>query len=126
MSDNFSAKSIETYENNKIEMNNNQYVIYPGPNSSYYEENDVVPRSGRRPKKSGEREMPNRLHILRFFRDTEARLRELAQRKPSDIPSDLLQLADEISMHAAALKRELIAEGLISCDTPSAGLILRS
>jgi hypothetical protein len=58
--------------------------------------------------------MPSRIHILRFLRDAEARLRELAERDPSDVTSDLLQLADEISRHATALKRELIAEGLIS------------
>jgi hypothetical protein len=58
--------------------------------------------------------MPSRIQILRFFRDTEARLRELAERKPSDVASDLLQLADEISRHATELKRELIAKRLIS------------
>lgn len=58
--------------------------------------------------------MPRRVHILRFFRDTEARLRELAQRCPGDSASELLQLADEMSVHAAALKRELLADGLIS------------
>ncbi len=58
--------------------------------------------------------MPSRIHILRFFRDAEARLRELVERKASDATSDLQQLADEISSHATELKRELIAEGLIS------------
>jgi len=58
--------------------------------------------------------MPSRMHILRFFRDTEARLRELAKRDPRDITSDLLQLADDIATHAAELKRELIADGVIS------------
>ncbi len=58
--------------------------------------------------------MPTRIHILRFFRDTEAQLRELAGRKSADVTSDLLKLADEISGQAAELRRELIAEGLIS------------
>jgi hypothetical protein len=58
--------------------------------------------------------MPSRMHILRFFRDTEARLRELAKRDPRDITSDLLQLADDIATHAAELKSELIADGVIS------------
>jgi hypothetical protein len=58
--------------------------------------------------------MPSRMHILRFFRDTEARLRELAKRDPRNITSDLLQLADDIATHAAELKRELIADGVIS------------
>jgi hypothetical protein len=58
--------------------------------------------------------MPRSIPILRFFRDAEARLRELAERKPSDVTSDLRQLADEISRHAAELKRELIAKRLIS------------
>ena len=58
--------------------------------------------------------MPSRMHILRFFRDTEARLRELAKRDPRNITSDLLQLADDIATHAAELKHELIADGVIS------------
>ena len=58
--------------------------------------------------------MPSRVHILRFFRDAEARLRALAEQRPPDITPDLLQLADEISSQATELKRALIAEGLIS------------
>lgn len=58
--------------------------------------------------------MPTRIHILRFFRDTEVRLRELAGRKSADVTSDLLKLADEISSQAAELRRDLIAEGVIS------------
>ena len=58
--------------------------------------------------------MPSRIQILRFFRDTEARLRELAEGKSSDVTSDLLLLADKVSSHATQLKRELIADGLIS------------
>jgi hypothetical protein len=58
--------------------------------------------------------MPSRIQILRFFRDTEARLRELAEGKSSDVTSDLLLLADKVSRHATQLKRELIADGLIS------------
>jgi hypothetical protein len=57
--------------------------------------------------------MPSKVHILRFFRDTEARLRELAQQRPSDVNSDLLKLADEVSTRATELKSELIAERLI-------------
>ncbi len=57
--------------------------------------------------------MPSRIQILSFFRDAEARLRELAGRKSADVTSDLLKLADEISSQAAELRRELIAEGLI-------------
>jgi hypothetical protein len=57
--------------------------------------------------------MPNRFHILRFFRDTEARLRELAQQDPPAVRPGLLYLADEISIQATALKQELIAERLI-------------
>lgn len=58
--------------------------------------------------------MPSRIPILRFFRDTEVRLRELATRDTKDIAPGLLQVADEISSHAAELRRELIAEGLIT------------
>ena len=58
--------------------------------------------------------MPSRVHILRFFRDTEARLRELAKRDPMDITSDLLKLADEVAAHAGELRNELIAEGVIT------------
>jgi hypothetical protein len=54
------------------------------------------------------------MHILRFFRDTEARLRELARRDPKDIPLDLLKIADEIASHAGELRSELIADGVIS------------
>jgi hypothetical protein len=57
--------------------------------------------------------VPNRMHILRFFRDTEARLRDLAEGKSSDIPSDLRQLADEFAIHATELKHELIADRII-------------
>jgi hypothetical protein len=57
--------------------------------------------------------MPSRVHILRFFRDTEVRLRELAEGKSSDITSDLLRLADEVSTHATELKSELIAARII-------------
>jgi hypothetical protein len=64
-------------------------------------------------KRGMKRTMPNRVHILRFFRDTEARLRELAQQDPADICSGLLHLADEISIQATELKNELIAERLI-------------
>ncbi|HXE29674.1 MAG TPA: hypothetical protein VN656_14235 [Stellaceae bacterium] len=41
-------------------------------------------------------------------------MRELAKRDPRNITSDLLQLADDIATHAAELKRELIADGVIS------------
>jgi hypothetical protein len=57
--------------------------------------------------------MPSRVHILRFFRDTEVRLRELAEGKSSDITSDLLRLADEVSTRATELKSELIAARII-------------
>ncbi len=57
--------------------------------------------------------MPSRVHILRFFRDIEARLRELAEHKSNDVTSDLLDLADQISRHATELKHELIAERII-------------
>jgi hypothetical protein len=57
--------------------------------------------------------MPSRMHILRFFRDTEARLREIARRNPKDIPLDLLTIADEIASHAGELRSELVAEGII-------------
>ena len=56
--------------------------------------------------------MPSRVSILRIFRDTEARLRELAQGS-GDVHLDLLQLADEISIHATELKHELIVDRLI-------------
>ncbi len=58
--------------------------------------------------------MPSRIHTLRFFRDTEACLRDLAEANSRDITSDLVQLADKVSGHATELKRELIADGLIS------------
>jgi hypothetical protein len=58
--------------------------------------------------------MPSRIQILRFFRDAEARLRELATRDPKDITAGLLQVADDIAAQANELKRELIAEGFIS------------
>lgn len=57
--------------------------------------------------------MTSGIHILRFFRNTEARLRELAQQDASDITSNLRQLADEVAICATELKRELIAERLI-------------
>jgi hypothetical protein len=40
-------------------------------------------------------------------------LRELAEGKSSDITSDLLRLADEVSIHATELKSELIAARII-------------
>jgi hypothetical protein len=58
--------------------------------------------------------MTSSIHILRFFRNAEARLRELAQQDSSDITSNLRQLADEVAIHATELKRELIAKRLIS------------
>jgi hypothetical protein len=58
--------------------------------------------------------MPSRMHILRFFRDTEARLRDLAKRDHKDIPLDLLTIADEIAGHAGELRSELVAEGVIT------------
>ena len=61
--------------------------------------------------------MASMIACLRFFRDTEARLREIAQRNPSGPTSDLLQLADEVADHATALKRELIAQGLIASES---------
>jgi len=57
--------------------------------------------------------MTSSIHILRFFRNAEARLRQLARQDSSDITSNLRQLADEVAVHATELKRELIAERLI-------------
>jgi hypothetical protein len=73
----------------------------------------VFIETAQRPRKGPEQAMPSRVHILRFFRDTEARLRELIHEDPSQVRSALLQLADEISVHATELKSELIAERLI-------------
>jgi hypothetical protein len=57
--------------------------------------------------------MANRMHILRFFRDTEARLRELAKGNSGNVGSSLLELADMVTIHATKLKSELIADRLI-------------
>jgi hypothetical protein len=57
--------------------------------------------------------MVSGMEILRFFRDTEARLRELAQQEPGNVSSGLLQVADDISVQAAGLKEELIANRVI-------------
>ena len=46
--------------------------------------------------------------ILRFLRDSEATLRELAQVSPIQISSDLLRLADDTAMQAARLIKETL------------------
>jgi hypothetical protein len=46
--------------------------------------------------------------VLRFLRDSEAALRELAQASPIQISSDLLRLADDTAMQATRLIKETL------------------
>ena len=57
--------------------------------------------------------MPGRLQVLKFLRDSEKRMREIAAQHPSGITPDLLRIADEIAADAAKLESELVAAGLI-------------
>ena len=68
------------------------------------------------PENGCERAMPSRFPYLRFCRDMEARLREIAERNPHYVTPHLVQLADEVAAHATELKDALIADGLLSPD----------
>ena len=61
----------------------------------------------------GVRQMTGNFPVLRFLRDCEAGLRELAATHPDRMGSDLLRLADEVSAHAGRLVQQLVETGLM-------------
>lgn len=51
--------------------------------------------------------------VLRFLRDSEATLREMAQASPIHISSGLLRLANDTAIQAARLLDEMVEAGLL-------------
>jgi hypothetical protein len=51
--------------------------------------------------------------VLRFLRDCEAGLRDLAEKHPDRMTPDLIRLADDVSTHAERLVQRLIEAGLM-------------
>lgn len=51
--------------------------------------------------------MPGGLEVLRFLRDSEAGLRELAAANPTTVAPNLLKIGDDVADHATKLKNEL-------------------